>query len=371
MLRSVVVSPDRELSARLLAATESAGGCTVKRVMDEYPSLGELLRVLRASTAEILFLSFVDLAKARDITKALEEELPNLQIVGIHGEGSSQVLREYMRLGIRESLGEPFEEKAIVELLSNVTGHLDRLSVNHGAPSQLLCFLPSKPGVGTSTIALNVSASLAAQPNSSVLLADFDMSAGMVRFLLRLNNKSSVTDAIDMAHQLDDQLWPQLVTRLNGLDVLHAGSTNPNYQVAPVQLEEFLTFLRRHYKFVCADLSGNFERHSLDLLHESKAIFLVCTPEVASIHLAREKLDFLRQIDVSSKVSVLLNRVPKKTLLSTQQVEELLGVPVAQVFANDYNGVNGSVKDGTAIKRTSEMGKQLAEFSLRLDGALS
>ena len=92
-----------------------------------------------------------------------------------------------------------------------------------------------------------------------------------------------------------------------------------------------LDFLRRNYKVICADLSGNLERYSLELMQESKAVLLVCTPEVPSLHLAREKMAFLKSIDVKDRVSVVLNRVHKKPLFSPKQVEELLGVPVIQV----------------------------------------
>jgi len=370
MLRTAIIMPDRKRSKQLILALETVGGVAVKRAMEEYPSIGELLRCLRSSVVDVLFLSFEDVQKARDIAKALEIEFPTMQLVGVHGVPNAETLRESMRLGIREPLWEPFEERSIAELLSRLKERVDRYSAQHGIPSQLLCFLPSKPGVGASTIALNVGAALAARPESSTLLADFDLCAGMVRFLLRLNNKSSLTDAIELASELDDQLWPQLVTRRKGLDVLHSGDMKPNHYVAPGRVSELLSFLRRRYKFICADLSGNFERHSLDLLQESTAIFLVCAPELSSLHLAREKMDCLRRLDVAASVSVILNRVPKKSLFSAQQVEEFLGTPISQVLTNDYESVHRSFMAGTIVSRSSLLGKQFTQLAERLAPAV-
>ena len=366
MYRSVIVGPDRELTSRLAIALESTGYAAVNRTIDGYPSLTDLLRTLRACAAEILFLNFADIDRAREITKTMEAELSHLQIVAVHSVASPEALRETMRLGIRESLWEPFDERAIMESLSHLKDLLDRRPAQYDVNSQLLCFLPSKAGVGTSTIALNVSASLARRPDTSVLMADFDLNSGMTRFMLQLRNTYSVTDAIERAAELDERLWPQLVTRINGMDVLHAGSINPNYRVEPNQLRTLLDFLRRNYKIVCADLSGNLERYSLDLMQEAKAILLVCTPEIPSLHLAREKLAFLKTVDVKDNVSVVLNRVHKKPLFSVPQVEELLDVPVVQVFANDYHGVTRAVTTGTTITANSEMGKQFAQFSASL-----
>ena len=215
------------------------------------------------------------------------------------------------------------------------------------------------------------------QPRPLLLLVDDD---SQIRQLLReigLREGFEVLEAADGVSALDllrrkhvdlvllDLQMPQL----NGLDVLHAGSINPNYRVEPSRLHTLLDFLRRNYKVICADLSGNLERHSLELMQEAKAVLLVCTPEVPSLHLAREKMAFLKSIDVKDRVSVVLNRVHKKPLFTPKQVEELLGVPVIQVFANDYHGVNRAVTTGTTLTPNSEMGKQFAEFGAHLINA--
>jgi pilus assembly protein CpaE len=366
MFRSVIICLDRALSGRLALALESTGHVTVTRTLDAYPSTADLLRTLRVSGTEILFLSFEDVVHAREIAKVLEAELTHIQVVAVHREASPEAFRETMRLGIRESLCEPFEERATIESLSHLKELLDRRPAKYDLKSQLFCFLPSKAGVGTSTIALNVSASLARRPDTSTLLADFDLNSGMIRFMLQLKNEFSVIDAVERAAEMDENLWPQLVTRINGLDVLHAGSINPHYHVEPNRLHELVGFLRHNYKVVCADLSGNLERYSLELMKESKSILLVCTPEMPSLHVAREKLAFLKEIDVKDRVSVILNRVDKKPLISKQQVEELLAVPVVQVFANDYSGVNHALTTGTVMPPNSKMGKQFDQFSASL-----
>jgi Flp pilus assembly CpaE family ATPase len=101
-------------------------------------------------------------------------------------------------------------------------------------------------------------------------------------------------------------------------------------------------------------------------MQESKRVMLVVTPEIPSLHLAREKLHFLRGFDLESRVVVVLNRCHKKPLFSKEQVEELLGLPVVQSFANDYNGITKAMTAGTWIDQESEMGKQFAEFAQSL-----
>ena len=131
---------------------------------------------------------------------------------------------------------------------------------------KVLCFLPSKPGVGASTVAINTAAALAGA-GSKVLLVDGDLTSGMVRFMLKLQNPASIRDAAQRVADLDEFLWPQLITEVReGLDVLHAGVSSPSCSFDSEVLLSLMDFWRAAYDFVCFDFSGNLEQFSLDAM---------------------------------------------------------------------------------------------------------
>jgi pilus assembly protein CpaE len=363
MLRSVVICPDRELRAKLDQALQATGAVGVSRTVTEYPAAAELLRMLRANAAEVLFLSFEVLDKALAIVQMIEQESASVQIVAVHSSMDALVLRESMRAGVREFLVDPFEKEALWGSLRHVKDLLDKRPAHYDATNQIFTFCPSKAGAGTSTIALNVAAAMARQNGARVLLSDFDLNSGMARFLLKLDNPHSVPEACERCDELDDNLWPQLVTTVNGLDVLHAGRINPNLRIEAIQVRTLIAFMRRNYQSLCFDVSGNLERYSLELMQESKRILLVCTPEIPSLHQAREKLIFLKSHDLDGRVSVILNRVSKKTLVTTKQVAEIVGAPVVRTFPNDYNGVALALTNATLVATGSELGKAYSEFA--------
>ena len=101
----------------------------------------------------------------------------------------------------------------------------------------------------------------------------------------------------------------------------------------------------------------------MELMQESKRIMLVVTPETPSLHLAREKLQFLRGFDLESRVAVVLNRCHKKPLFTKAQVEDLLGLPVVQSFPNDYVGVNKAMTAGKWMAPETEMGRAISAFA--------
>jgi len=154
-----------------------------------------------------------------------------------------------------------------------------------------------------------------------------------------------------------------LVTSIGTLDVLHAGGINPGLRIEPDQVHHLVQFMRRNYKALCFDLSGNLERYSIEVMRESKRVMLVCTPEIPSLHLAKEKLAYLKSIELHGRVSVLLNRVHRKALLTPDKVEELLGVPVFRSFSNDYAAVNEAISLGRSADPASVIGKQFEEFA--------
>ena len=207
-------------------------------------------------------------------------------------------------------------------------------------------------------------------PKTEVLLADFDMNCGMQRFMLKLDSVHSIVEAVEHASELDENLWPQVVVNLGSLDVLHAGKMNPGFRAEPAQIRYLLEFARRNYRAICIDLSGNMEKYSIEIMHESKRIFLVCTPEVPSLHLAREKYLYLQSMDLGDRVNVLLNRTQKRNVISPAQVESLLGLPVHMAFANEYKGVHQALTEARHVDPASELGpairqaKQLANREL-------
>lgn len=363
MFQSIIIGPDRELCGRLQVALEATGHVAVARTIDHYPTGIDLLRVLRANTAELLFLSFESIGKAQETVQLLEVEGSTVQVVAFDRRMDLAVVRESMRIGIREFLADPFERSSVLETLGHLQEMLHRRPASYKATDEIFSFLPSKAGVGTSTIALNVSAALAHHTDTRVLLSDFDLTSGMIRFMLKLSNTNSVTDALENATRMDEQLWPQLVSTVDGLEVLHAGRVNPNYPIEPGQIREMVAFMRRNYKALCFDLSGNLEPYSLELMQESKRIILVCTSELPSLHLAREKMQFLRNVGLDGRISVVLNRVHKKTPFDKDEVEKLLEAPVVNAFPNDYVTVNRALADGTAVPANSALGIAFSSFA--------
>jgi MinD-like ATPase involved in chromosome partitioning or flagellar assembly len=156
---------------------------------------------------------------------------------------------------------------------------------------------------------------------------------------------------------MDHKLWSQIATKYETLDVVHGGTLNPDIRVENMHIRRLLDFAKRNYKVVTADLSGNLEKYSMEIMHQSRLIFLVCTPELASLHLAREKLQYLQKMGLGDRVRLLLNRYSRNSSIQPSDVEEVVGAPVMMTFPNDYARVLEAMTEGTAVPAASNLGR--------------
>jgi pilus assembly protein CpaE len=363
MLRAILVSPDRVLAGQLAAAVAETKQVGVARALDRYPADHELPRIVRAHAPQIFFLDVGSLADALRLAAAIQEAAPGTQVLAFDRACDPRTLLDLMRAGIREFIAVPDSLAELGKALDRVAGALERTPPSIPVTDEVIAFLPAKPGVGCSTVALNASVALAAQPGTRVLLADFDLNCGIVAFLLHLDAERSLVDAAEHAPQLDEELWPKLVSKVRGLDVLPAGPMRPGFRIELPALRYLLDFARRNYDAICADLSGLMERYSVELMQEAKRIFLVCTPELPALHLARQKLEYLRSLELESRVALVLNRAQKRALVSSADIEKLIGLPVAMEIPNDYRGVHRALQEAKPVDAGSEMGKRFSELA--------
>ncbi|MBZ5633462.1 MAG: AAA family ATPase [Acidobacteriia bacterium] len=367
MLRTVIIGSDARQAQQLEKALSAlANDVSVSRIVPGYPDEGELIRTLRTNAPDVIFISFEKGDLAVKVVERVNQEVEGVQYIAYHRHCDAATLREVMRAGVREVVSEPFELSALVESLRSVKALVEQKPPTYSTKGRIYSFLPAKAGSGATTLALNLSAALARVANTKVLLSDLDLSSGILRFLLKIRNEHAIMEVLEHMHELDENLWEQLVTTVAKLDVLHSGPLNPNVHVEPAQVHDLAQFWLRNYDVVCVDLSGNLERYSLEILRDSQQVFLVCTPEVPSLHLTREKLAFLKNLELDGRVSVVLNRISKQSLLTPQQVQDVLGVPVMYSFINDYQVVNTATRAGEFVDPKSKLGAQFADLAASL-----
>ncbi|HET8550406.1 MAG TPA: hypothetical protein VFL57_20490, partial [Bryobacteraceae bacterium] len=365
-IRAVLVSPNESVLDEVQAASDSLIDFKLIRVLDSYPASDHLLRLFRIHVPDLLLLDTCCFDAAVSLLAAIRAEAPNVIAIAVHHDSDETLLRATLRAGFDDFLTRPLRPETLRDCMDHCRGRLGVRPVTSNNTDLVFSFLPAKQGVGTTTIAVNAAVAAGAVDNTRTLLVDLDLSCGLVQFALKLGNRHSIIDAVRMTNDLDENLWPQMVTSLGALDVIHAGALDPQARLEPVQVRRFLDFTRRNYRVVCADLSGNLEDFSIEVMRESKRIFLVTTPELPALHLARARHRLLASLDLADRVALLLNRGGRNSLLTNNEIESVVGLPVVMQFPNDYKAAHEALSEGRALDRNTPLSRQIAAFANEL-----
>ena len=360
-MRTLLISPDQLLNAELATALRRYPEIELIHPITSYPEPDELMRIIRARRPDFLFIGVNDIPRFKALAAAVGEGLAGLPVIALgRDENPLELVPQLMRLGVRELLTSPITQEKLKETIAYTAAQLSK----HPAPvlrlGELNAFLPAKPGVGSSTIAMSTSCALAHELGVRTILLDCDLAAGVTKFLLKLGSSASIVNAMDQAASLDEDLWSQMVGKFDGLDILHAGELDPPTSLTASGLDKVLSLARAQYETICADLASSMDPFSVQIMREARRILLVTTPELVPLHMAADRLRHLNELGLADKVSLLLNRKnPVRWGLPDEQVAALVGLPIAHRFSNDYPLVQSAILDGTPVSNRSSLGQSI------------
>jgi len=360
-IKCTILTSDSDLRAELSALVGRTTNLEAVRGLNGSPSPEAILRFLRTSPARVVFLD-VRSDDAFQIPGEVELIDPGVQFIAVGSPANPYTAWR----GIHERIALPLDTDTFLEAVERRLRVLEKLPGRSRTPTSFICFLPAKPGAGTSTLASGLADILAA--DHKTLLCDFDFTGSTVGFRYRLEKAYSLPEVSEGFEHIDEDYWTHIVSRSRNLDILPS-SIQPGTTLRVDFLPAWFDFLRATYDTVIFDLSGHLEDFSLDIMRESRQTFLVTTQELECLHLGRAKADALRTFGLGEQTSILLNRFHKNHTLKAAEVEELLHFPVRAQFPNDYAAVQEAVRSGSALKRSSALAKALHSFAPFADAA--
>jgi pilus assembly protein CpaE len=323
-------------------------------------SYADILR-LQAAPGDQRYLVIVDFADPASGLAAARALTGRAQFTTI-AVGSGNTPEELLRLmhaGVRDVLPH-FSAREILQAAN-------RAATPSGPVGEVLAdlyaFVPAKPGCGATTVATYATAAAARLSDEPMLLLDFDVRLGITTFLLKADGTRTILDALQHVHRMDRDLWLSAVTQIGNLHLLGSGPVDLSEPIAPEQFTLLLDFAIRQYSAVAVDLPGSMEDHECAALLRAERVFLVCTPEVGALHLARRKAQWFQDLRITDRVSVVLNRRERQDSLSVEEVERILQLPVRHTLPSDVKEISRVVQKGTIPDGSSALARQIAKIA--------
>jgi pilus assembly protein CpaE len=210
----------------------------------------------------------------------------------------------------------------------------------------------AKGGVGTTTIASNLSVALRLRTGKRVILMDASVLGGTLEVLLNLPPRHTIGDLLPRLHDLDTELLGSvLADHSSGIKVLLSTPWNENGNTPqPTQLERILAWLQPACDYIVLDTSPSLDESTLTVLQLADEVILVLTPEMTSLRNARLFLDVARTFGQEpQQFTLALNRYPIKGGLNLKAIEEALRTKVDVQIPPDQALVTFSINRGIPL----------------------
>jgi len=335
----------------------------------QFGDLGALMERVDLLRPDVLILEAGSLGeRAEDSLRALRARASEPAVIVVDPVAQPPLIIAAMRAGAVEYLYPPFDGR--------LRAALQKIWVMRGVQGpavhagRTLGFLSAKGGCGATTVACHLARELQRQTDQKILLADMDLEAGMVQFLMKTDSPYSVLDAVTNVHRLDSSFWKALVS--NGTPRLHvitAPARGASAPVGEVPIRHVVRFTRTQYDWVLADLGRGLNPTSLNLLGEIDECFLVTTLDVPALYKAKHMMQTLVEGGYAhDRLHLIVNRVEKHEHLTMSDVERLVGAMPYSEVPHDHAGLEEAYAEGRLAEPKGVLGTHYAQLAAKIAG---
>jgi pilus assembly protein CpaE len=117
------------------------------------------------------------------------------------------------------------------------------------------------------------------------------------------------------------------------------------------------------------DLGRNLNAHTLPLLVSIDGLYLVTTYEIPALHQAKGIIQSVLHAGFSQdRLHLLMNRMPKHTDVTLDEIGQMLGLPVSETIPNDYVSLQEAYTEGRLLRPEGLLGKTYGRLAARMAG---
>src|SRR5919109_886338 len=299
---------------------------------------------------------------------------PSTEIFLTSAQTDSEVLLEALRTGVKEFIPQPIQRAELEDALARFKErHKERkpAMVKRG---KLITVIGSKGGVGTTTVAVNLAASLRqANPDRSVVLVDLNPQFGDAALFLDMESAHTMGDIAKNIARLDETFLMSILSKhASGLYLLPSvEAVDEIGLLTPDAVEKTLDLLQTMFDYVIIDSGDSLADTTLATLNMSPTVFLVCTLTLPVLRNTKRLLNILSHLHYPTEhISIVVNRYEKRTEVSPKDMEEALGRKASWLIPNDYFTTMNAINKGQPLSVIADRADVTKSFK-KLAQALS
>jgi pilus assembly protein CpaE len=331
----------------------------VVRAADPDEAMAAVAAEGRAVLAAIFGPSLAD-PDALALAGALQQGAPDVSVLLIRRQESGELLRQALRVGIKDVLSSASDEAAVrtaaaraLEIARTLRGRLGGgVPTDPGEgrnPGKVVTVFSSKGGCGKTFLSTNLAVALS-RGGAEVALVDLDLHFGDVAIMLHLFPSHTIYDAAQ-SPGLDALSLKSFLTRHDSGIWALVAPTEPTIAdtINPSAIGSILKLLRSAFDYVVIDTPPAFSEPVLAAFDESDWLVMLATLDVPSVKNLKLTLQTMELLHFpKERMRVVINRADSKVGLRMPDVEKLLSSPVDTTIPSSRS-VPLSVNKGSPI----------------------
>ncbi len=354
----------------------------IRRALEQYvATLADcvLQREADPSFAQLLFLELNETEPGETFARirSVQQTSPSTEIFLTAARPEPQLLLEAMRAGVKEFLTQPLRGEEMQQAFQRFRErHADAAVGDVRRSGKILGVIGGKPGIGTTTIAVNLAVALR-QCGQAVAIVDLNLRGGDVPTYLDVNPLRSIRDLDLDLSRLDNAFLAGMMTKhSSGVELLPLGDLDlSGGQVSAECVDRSLKLMRSLYDFVVVDCGHNIDMATFAALHLSASVLVVTCLSVPVVRRTKRLLEQLRGEEGSgldpAVLQLVVNYFIDRDEVILTETKEVLHMKPQWILPRDHEVAGDAVNNGRPLVEfapRSGLARAFAKISTDLSG---
>lgn len=361
-IRVFIVSPDQETTNTIV---EQLSRVEDIEIAGESGSRESTLNIIGEFLPNVVLIDDEVEDGPYRLAEEITQRFVNMAVIIIGKPLQEDYLRKLLQVGARDFVDKPVEATALVEAIYRAHEYEKKRKVllpsttveeTRVRKAKIISVFSNKGGVGTTTIAVNLAATLAKYFQRRTLLWDLDLFHGIVAVATNVVQRRHLTDLLNEIQYMDEEVFESYLERHeSGLVVLPAPFT-PEFGdfVSDEHVNRILAVARERWDYIIIDNPSFFNEPTIAALKQSDMILIVGSLDLGTIKNIKACLMVLDKLNFSrAKIKLVLNRVGREFGIFPKDIETTLKIPVFATIPADAKSVLTGLNQGVPASISS------------------
>ncbi|MEL7338828.1 MAG: AAA family ATPase, partial [Planctomycetota bacterium] len=309
VLRIAIVDPDDHSRDTLKAILLSMETVWLEADCSRYEFFPDIVEQTTPDVGIVTLDS--DEQKATDLLQRLSRDFHETILLAASSSTDGQLILRAMRSGAKEFLTLPLSDDELSEALGRISASRFGDENKKSRSCQTIAVCGVTGGVGTTSIATNMGAMLAATEDSSVALVDLDLALGDADVFLDAIPDYTLADVTQNISRLDIQLLKRSLTKhASGLYLLpRPVDLHDTTLIDEDNFLKVIALLKASFSHLIIDLSKTYNLVDLVVLKNADHIILVTQLDLPCLrNIVRLMMSFEEIEGLVDRVKIVVNR---------------------------------------------------------------